>query len=121
MSLRKFASDTSEPSPAPKFHTSPAQSWNAFSCVSPRSSVIASYFVRPGDLCAVEGSPPQRCSITSIVRFKLLILLTAATYWLFHFKRNLKFLYGSNRVGFAGNIAITSLLVATAYTGGHAR
>ena len=29
----------------------------------------ASYLVRPGDLCDVEGSPPLRCSTTSVVRF----------------------------------------------------
>src|SRR5262252_3955480 len=103
MSLRKSASETSEPRPAPKFHTLPAQSWKARSCVSPRSSVIGSYFVRPGDLCAVDGSPPDRCSTTSVVRLSPDTLLPPYTYLPSHFKRNLKFLYGSSRCGFAGN------------------
>src|SRR6266540_3152052 len=50
MSLRKSASETSEPSPEPKFHTLFAHCSNSTSCVTPRSSVIASYFDRPGDL-----------------------------------------------------------------------
>src|ERR1700722_2903431 len=109
MSLRKLASETSEPSPAPKFHTSPAQSWKAMSMVRPRSRVIASYLVLPGDLWSVEGSPPARWLTTSVVRFMLLTLLIAATYAPSHLTRNLKFLYGSRRVGFAGNIAMVNL------------
>ena len=50
MSFRKLASDTSEPRPAPKFQTLFAHCSKATSCVTPRSSVIASYSVRPGDL-----------------------------------------------------------------------
>ena len=50
MSLRKSLSDTSAPSPAPKFQTLFAHFSNSVSCVTPRSSVIASYSVRPGDL-----------------------------------------------------------------------
>ena len=50
MSLRKSFSETSEPSPAPKFQTLFAQASNSVSCVTPRSSVIGSYSVRPGDL-----------------------------------------------------------------------
>src|ERR1700733_423341 len=111
MSLRKLASETSEPSPAPKFHTSPAQSWKAMSMVRPRSRVISSYLVLPGDLWSVEGSPPARWLTTSVVRFMLLTLLIAATYAPFHLTRNLKFLYGSRRVGFAGNIAMMDLLL----------
>src|SRR5271169_2251669 len=103
MSLRKLASDTSEPSAEPKFHTKPAQSWKARSCVRPRSSVTASYLVRPGDLCDVEGAPPLRCSTTSVVRFSPVSLLPPYTYFPSHFRRNLKFLYGSSRCGFAGN------------------
>src|ERR1700755_3641561 len=106
MFFRVLASDTSEPRLAPKFHTSPAQSWKFMSCVSPRSSVIASYFERPGDLSDIDGSPPLRCSTTSVVRFMPLTLLTAATYCPSHLSLNLKFLYGSRRVGFAGKIAM---------------
>ena len=39
-----------------------------------------------------RGSPPSRCSITSVERLSALILETPATYWLSHFTRNLKFL-----------------------------
>src|SRR5208283_3764260 len=105
MSLRKLASDTSEPRPEPKFQTRPAQSWKSMSWVRPRSSVMASNLLRPGDLCDVDGSPPLRCSTTSVVRLRLPTLLTPATYLPSHFTRNLKFLYGSRRCGFAGNIA----------------
>src|SRR5215472_2368441 len=103
MSLRKFANETSVPSADPKFQTKPAQSWNARSCVIPRSKVIASNLFRPGDLWAVEGSPPARCSTTSVVRFRPVSLLPPYTYWPSHFRRNLKFLYGSRRFGFTGN------------------
>ena len=34
----------------------------------PRSAVIASYVVRPGDLWSVLLSPPSRCVTTSVVR-----------------------------------------------------
>src|ERR1017187_1547931 len=74
--------------------------------VSPRSRVMASNLLRPGDLWEVEGSPPSRCSTTSVVRFRLPHLLMPATYLPSHFRRNLKFLYGSRRVGLTGNDAI---------------
>src|SRR5271165_3385964 len=106
MSFRKLARETSDPRAAPKFQTRPAQSWKFISCVRPRSNVIASNLFRPGDLWDVDGSPPSRCSTTSVVRLKLLTLLMPATYLPSHFSRNLKFLYGSKRCGFAGNIAI---------------
>ncbi len=44
-----------------------------------RSSVMASYFVRPGDLRGLDGSPPSRCSTTSVVRFSALHLDSPAT------------------------------------------
>src|SRR5208282_2324186 len=97
ISLRKFASDTSAPNPAPKFHTRCAQVANSRSLVTPRSRLMASYLFRPGDLWDVEGSPPSRCSTTSVVRLNELTLLTPATYLPSHFTRNLKFLYGSLR------------------------
>ena len=50
MSLRKSASDVSPPAIDPKFHTLLAQDSKSVSCVTPRSSVIASYSVRPGAL-----------------------------------------------------------------------
>src|SRR5215212_4433546 len=96
-SLRKLLSDTSAPRPAPKFQTLFAHDSNSVSCVTPRSSVIGSYFTRPGDFRLVDGSPPSRCSTTSVVRFSAPILLTPATYRPSHLTRNLKFLYGSNR------------------------
>src|SRR3954471_13320800 len=112
MSLRKSLSDTSEPSPAPKFHTLFAHRSNSRSCVTPRSSVIASYLVRPGDLRVVLGSPPSRCSTISVERFNAPTLLMPATYRPSHLTRNLKFLYGSKRVGLTLNCAI----VLTPYT-----
>src|SRR2546423_15657985 len=98
-SLRKSLSETSAPGPERKFQTLFAQASNSVSCVTPRSSVIASYFVRPGDLRLVDGSPPTRCSTTSVERLSAPTLLTPATYRPSHFTRNLKFLYGSNRCG----------------------
>src|SRR3954454_18471394 len=84
-----------------KFHTLLAHASNSGSCVTPRSMVIASYFVRPGDLWLLLGSPPSRCSTISVVRLSALTLLTPATYPFGpHFTRNLKFLYGSKRIGF---------------------
>src|SRR5262245_50466465 len=100
MSLRKSLSDTSEPRPAPKFQTLFAQRSNSRSCVTPRSSVIASYLVRPGDLRLVLGSPPSRCSTISVVRLSPPHLLMPATYRPSHLTRNLKFLYGSKRFAF---------------------
>src|SRR6476620_2006408 len=105
-SLRKSFSDTSAPSPEPKFHTLFAQRSNSVSCVTPRSSVIASYFVRPGDLRDVDGSPPSLCSTTSVDRLSAPTLLIPATYRPSHFTRNLKFLYGSKRVALTLNCAI---------------
>ena len=58
MSLRKSLSETSAPRPEPKFQTLLAHFSNSVSCVTPRSSVTASYFVRPGDFRDVDGSLP---------------------------------------------------------------
>src|SRR5215212_9284028 len=102
MSLRKSRRETSLPSPEPKFQTLLAHFSNSVSWVTPRSSVIASYSVRPGDLRLELGSPPIRCLTTSVVRFSPVTLLTPATVWPSHFTRNLKFLYGSKRCGLAG-------------------
>src|SRR6266516_6863657 len=97
--FRKSLSDTSTPRPDPKFHTLFAHCSKSLSCVTPRSSVTASYSVRPGDLRLVLGSPPSRCFTTSVVRLRPPTLLTPATYFPSHLTRNLKFLYGSNRCG----------------------
>src|ERR1700733_849225 len=105
MSLRKSFSETSEPSPALKFQTLFAHCSNVVSCVSPRSSVMGSYFVRPGDLRLMLGSPPCRNSTTSVWRSSGPTCEIPATYLPSHFKRNLKFLYGSKRCGLAGNSA----------------
>src|SRR5947209_332812 len=107
MSLRKSLSDTSDPRPAPKFQTLLAQFSNSRSWVTPLSRVIASYLVRPGDFLPVLGSPPSRCSTTSVVRFNAEALLIPATYRPSHLTRNLKFLYGSNRVVFTENCGIS--------------
>src|SRR5262252_8037197 len=107
MSLRKSCSDTSTPRPAPKFQTLFAHCSNSLSWVTPRSSVMASYSVRPGDLRDEDGSPPSRCLTTSVVRLNADILLTPATKRPSHLTRNLKFLYGSNRLGFTLNCAMT--------------
>ena len=72
--------------------------------------MIASYSVRPGDLRLLLGSPPLRCSTSSVVRLRTPTLLTPATYRPSHFTRNLKFLYGSNRVALTVNSAIVALL-----------
>src|SRR5204863_5257348 len=103
MSLRKSASDVSAPRPLPKFHTLLAHFSNSVSWVTPRSSVIGSYSVRPGDLRLLLGSPPSRCFTTSVVRLSPPTLLTPATYRPSHLTRNLKFLYGSNRLGLTVN------------------
>src|SRR5215469_9109102 len=102
-SLRKSFSDTSAPSPEPKFQTLLAHFSNSWSWVTPRSRVIGSYLVRPGDFRDVDGSPPSRCSTTSVVRLRPPTLLTPATYFPSHLTRNLKFLYGSNRCAFTVN------------------
>src|SRR6266849_301918 len=106
ISLRKSCSETSWPRPAPKFHTLCAQVSNSGSWVTPRSRVMASYSVRPGDLRLLLGSPPSRCSTTSVVRLSPPTLLTPATYLPSHFTRNLKFLYGSHRCGLTLNCAM---------------
>src|SRR5919205_2563846 len=111
-SFRKSLSEDSEPRAVPvgpgdpQFHTLFAHCSNSVSCVTPRSSVIASNSVRPGDLRLEDGSPPSRCLTTSVVRLSALTLLTPATYLPSHFTRNLKFLYGSKRVGLTVNWAI---------------
>src|ERR1700738_4151315 len=79
--------------------------------------MMASNFCRPGDLCDVEGSPPLRCSTTSVVRFSAPTLLTPATYLPSHFTRNLKFLYGSKRCALTLKEAIT--LSSGSYLAGH--
>ena len=79
MSLRKSFSETSAPRPDPKFQTLFAHFSNSLSWVTPRSSVIASYSVRPGDFRLLLGSPPSRCLTTSVVRLSALTLLTPAT------------------------------------------
>src|SRR4030081_3392784 len=106
MSLRKSLSETSEPKPAPRFQTFPAHASKSLSCVTPRSSEIASNSVRPGDLRLLEGSPPSRCFTTSVVRLSIPHLLTPATYLPSHLTRNLKFLYGSKRCALAVNCAM---------------
>ncbi len=75
--------------------------------MTPRSRVIASYSVRPGDLRLDDGSPPTRCLTTSVVFFSALTFDTPATYLPSHFTRNLKFLYGSNRVALTENSAMS--------------
>src|SRR5438132_1852455 len=60
---------------------------NSTSCVTPRSSVIASNFLRPTVAGLVSGE----------------VLSTPATYLPSHLIRNLKFLYGSNRLGLRVN------------------
>src|SRR3954453_484528 len=101
MSLRKSRSDVSPPEP--KFHTLFAHFSNSVSWVTPRSRVIGSNSVRPGDLRLLLGSPPSRCFTTSVVLLSALTLLIPATYRPSHLTRNLKFLYGSNRSGLTLN------------------
>src|SRR5215216_6285528 len=108
MSLRKSLREVSEPRPEPKFQTLFAHLSNSVSCVTPRSRVTASYLVRPGDLWLVLGLPPSRCSTSSVDRLRADTLLTPATYRPSHRTRNLKFLYGSKRVGFTLNCATTA-------------
>src|SRR5262249_62325438 len=74
--------------------------------ISPRSSVIASYLVIPGDLRLALGSPPSRCSMTSVVRLSALTREIPATCLPFHFTRNLKFLEGSYRCLLTVNFAL---------------
>src|SRR6266550_5520692 len=110
MSLRKSLSDTSAPRPEPKFQTLLAHFSNSVSWVTPRSSVMASNSVRPGDLRLLDGSPPSRCFTTSVVFFRPPTLLTPATYLPSHFTRNLKFLYGSKRCELTLNCAMFVVL-----------
>src|SRR3954469_20211099 len=98
MAFAKSFSGTSAPSAEPNFQTLFAHFSNSVSWVTPRSSEIASNSVFPGDLRLVLGSPPSRCLTTSVVRFRAPTLDTPATYRPSHLTRNLKFLYGSNRV-----------------------
>src|SRR5215813_5459717 len=116
-SLRKSLSETSAPRPEPKFQTLLAHLSNSTSWVTPRSSVMASNSVRPGDLRLLEGSPPSRCFTTSVVRLRVLTLLTPATYLPSHLTRNLKFLYGSKRCGFTVNCAIAICLLCLDLSG----
>src|SRR5438309_7476402 len=112
MFLRKSFSDDSTPRPPWKFQTLLAHCSKSLSWVTPRSNVIASYSVRPGDLWLLLGSPPQRCFTTSVVRLSMLTLLTPATGVLLptNLTRNLKFLYGSNRRALTVNSAMCRLL-----------
>src|ERR1700761_9165667 len=110
MSLRKSLSETSEPSPAPRFQTLLAQASNPGSGVPPRSRRIPSYSVRPGDLRLEDGSPPSRCFTTSVVRLSMPTLEMPATYLPSHLTRNLKFLYGSKRCALTVNWAMGPLL-----------
>src|SRR3954453_16938280 len=107
-SLRKSCRDTSSPSPDPQFQTLLAHFSNSVSWVTPRSRVTASYLVRPGDLREELGSPPSRCSTTSVVRLRPPTLLMPATGAVLPSQktRNLKFLYGSNRCALTLNWAI---------------
>src|SRR3954470_7450230 len=111
MSLRKSLSDTSAPRPEPKFQTLLAHCSKSMSWVKPRSRVIASYSVRPGDLRLLLGSPPSRCLTTSVVRLSMPTLLTPATNRPSHFTRNLKFLYGSKRAALTLNWATEIVLL----------
>src|SRR4029450_6173068 len=105
-SLRKSFNETSAPRAEPKFHTLLAHCSNSGSCVTPRSRVMGSYSVRPRDFLLLLGSPPSRCLTTSVVRLRAPTLLRPATYRPSHLTRNLKFLYGSNRVAFTLNSAM---------------
>src|SRR5882724_5127205 len=111
MSLRKSFSETSAPRPEPKFQTLLAHFSNSVSCVTPRSRVMASNSVRPGDLRLLDGSPLSLCFTTSVERFNIPTLLTPATYRPSHLTRNLKFLYGSNRVVLTVNCAMFQFLL----------
>src|SRR5438270_11753735 len=106
MSLRKSLSETSAPRPEPKFQTLLAHFSNSVSWVTPRSRVIGSYSVRPGDLRVLLGSPPSRCLTPSVPRYKPPTLLIPATYFPSHFSQNLKLLHGSNRCGLTLNCPI---------------
>src|SRR6266487_6790597 len=115
ISLRKLCSETS--TLVLMFQTLLAHCSNSRSCVTPRSSVIASYSVRPGDFRLLEGSPPSRCFTTSVVRLRVLTLLTPATAFPSHFTRNLKFLYGSKRCALTVNCAMVICLLCLDLSG----
>src|SRR5215469_10134320 len=109
MSLRKSLGETSDPSPAPKPRTLLAQFPNSVSWVTPRSNVTESYLVLPGDLRLPKESPPSRYLTISVAcAGPTLSLFMPATYLPSHFNRNLKFLYGSDRCGFALNPGMIS-------------
>src|SRR5438132_9734453 len=99
MSLRKSLSDDSLPAPPLKFQTLLAQRSNSRSCVTPRSSVIASNLLRPGVLCVDEGSPPSRNSMSSVERFSAEHFEMPATARPSHQIWNLKLGYGVRRRG----------------------
>ena len=84
-SLRKFFSEIGLLSEWTRF----AHCSNAGSCVTPRSSVTASYFVLPGLLRSCDGSPPSRWTTGSVERLSALIFDRPATYWPSHFTRNM--------------------------------
>src|SRR5215207_4336873 len=106
ISLRKSFRETSKPGPELKVQILLAHFSNSGSWVTPRSRVIGSYLVWPGDLRTVLGSPPSRCSITSVFRFSALTLLTPATSRPSILMRNLNFFNGSKRLGLFGNRAM---------------
>src|SRR3977135_1967570 len=107
MSLRKSFSETSVCGAPLSCQTLLGHCAHSTSCVTPRSRVIASNSVRPGDLRLLEGSPPSRCFTTSVVRLRVPTLLTPATYRPSHLTLNLKFLYGPNRWTFKLTCALT--------------
>src|SRR4249919_3686139 len=113
MSLRKSLSEVSAPSPAWKCHTLFAHFSNSVSWVTPRSSVIASYSVRPGAFRLLLGSPPSRCEMTSVVRLSPPTLETPATGWPSTITRKLNPGYGLNRCGLVGNSAISAPRLAS--------
>src|SRR3954468_21237138 len=96
-SLRKSCRDTSSPSPDPQFQTLLAHFSNSVSWVTPRSKVMASYSVRPGDFRLELGSPPARWETTSVFRLRVLALLTPTTGRPSQTRRNLKLGYGFKR------------------------
>src|SRR2546422_11454357 len=94
MSLRRASGETSAPNSPTLF----AHCSKSLSCVTPRSSVTASYLFRRGNVTLVLGPPASRGLTRPVVPSSTLIPLKPAPYLPSHFPRNLKFLYGSNRV-----------------------
>ena len=88
MSLRKVASDMAA-SPW-KLLTLLAHSSKVVSCVTPASSVMASYLVLPGIWCGPLESPPSYQGVTSVVRLRAPHLFRPATYLPSHLILNLK-------------------------------